>query len=206
MTTKRKYIDSHWLVFAVQGILAMLYGVFMTFTGIENTRTLVVATSIFMLCFGIIELGNLLRRTHLKETWGLSLAIAAIEVCVGLALLFTIDQSIAWPLAIIAIYTIARGILEIFIGLKSIDDRTDKAIWTICGICGSILGFVILNSGGANATSFLRAFGIYMIIFGLSSLIYGFHNRDQKLEYRESRKLAAHKTRSSNRRKNAKKR
>lgn len=191
MTTKRKYIDSHWLVFIIQGILAMLFGVFMTFTGIENARSLVVATSIFMLCFGVIELGNLLRRTHLKETWGLSLAIATIEVCVGLGLLFTIDQNIAWSLAIIAIYTIARGVLEIFIGLKSVDDRTDKAIWTICGVCGSILGFVILNSGGANTTSFLRAFGVYMIIFGLSSLIYGFHNRDQKLEYRESLKLSS---------------
>lgn len=197
MTTKRKYIDSHWLVFAVQGILAMLFGAYMTFTNLVNVRALIVATSIIMLCFGIIELGNLLRRTHLKETWGLSLAMAVIEACVGLALLFTIDQNIAWALAIIAIYTITRGVLEIFVGLKSIDDRTDRAIWTICGICGAILGFVILNSGGTNPTAFLRAFGIYMLVFGLSSLIYGFHNRDQKLDYHEDRKKLAKKRKST---------
>lgn len=194
MSTKRKYIDSHWLVFIIQGVLALLFGWYMTFTGIENARTLVVITSVAMLCFGIIELGNLLRRTHLKETWGLSLAIAVIEVAVGLALLFTIDQNIAWSLAIIAVYTIARGVLEIFIGLKSIDDRTDRAIWVICGICGAILGFVVLNSGGTNTTAFLRAFGVYMIVFGICSTIYGVHNRDQKLEYREERKTLRRKS------------
>lgn len=197
MVTKRKYIDSHWLVFAIQGILALLFGWYMAFTNIEVVRALVVITSIIMLCFGVIELCNLIHRTHLKETWGLSLAMAVLEVIVGLSLLFTIDQNIAWSLAIIAIYTIARGILEIFVGLKSIDDRTDRAIWIICGICGAVLGFVVLNSGSANATSFLRAFGIYMIIFGLSSLIYGVHNRDQKLDYYEGLKLSRRKASSS---------
>ena len=184
MSTKRKYIDSHWLVFAIQGILALLFGAFLTFTGIDNARTLVVVTSIVMLCFGIIELGNLINRTRQQETWGLSLAMAVTEICVGLGLLFTLDQNVAWALAIIAIYTIARGVLEIFVSIKSVDDRTDKAIWGICGVCGTILGFVVLNSG-ANPTAFLHAYGTYMIVFGLCSLIYGFHNRAQSLEYHE---------------------
>lgn len=193
MITKRKYIDSHWLVFIVQGILALLFGWFITFTGITSATTLVVITSVVMLCFGIIELVNLIRRSHLQETWGLSLAIAVIEVVAGLTLLFTIGQNNAWHLTIIAVYTIARGVLEIFVGTKSIDDMTDKAIWTICGICGTILGFVILNSGRSHPTDFIRAFGIYMIIFGICSIIYGVHNRDQRFEYRSERSLLAKK-------------
>ena len=72
MTTPRKYIDSHWLYFAVQGVIALLFGWFVAFTGINDSTTLVSCASIVMLGLGAIELTNLLHRTRLKETSGLS--------------------------------------------------------------------------------------------------------------------------------------
>lgn len=193
MTTPRKYIDSHWLIFAFQGVLALLFGWFVMFTGITDTTSLIAIIGAFLLGLGVIELFNLLRRTHLKETWGFSLAIAVFEVVVALALLFTLKQNIALHLAIIACYTIFRGIFEILIGVRSIDDSTDKLIWTICGICGVIMGFVILNSGTFGyANTFIQFFGAYLMVFGLSSLIYGVHNHDQKHTAKlERRQMAA---------------
>ena len=192
MTTPRKYIDSHWLVFSFQGIISLLFGWFVMFTGITDTTSLVAIVGAFLLGLGVVELFNLLRHTHLKETWGLSLAIAVVEIGVALALLFTLNQNIALHLAIIACYTAFRGIFEILIGLKSIDDSTDKLIWTICGICGVIMGFVILNSGTLGyENTFLQFFGAYMMIFGLCSLIYGVHNRDQKYTAKLERRQAA---------------
>ena len=192
MTTPRKYIDSHCLYFAVQGLIALLFGWFVAFTGINDSTTLVSCASIVMLGLGAIELTNLLHRTRLKETWGLSLAIAVMEIVVAVLLLFTLNQNPAWHLGIIATYTAVRGVLEILVGLHSVDDRTDKTLWVICGICGAVLGLVILNSGDSiNTTAFLRAFGIYMIMFGLSSLFYGVHNHDQKQSYKEERRTIA---------------
>ncbi|MBR3220277.1 DUF308 domain-containing protein [Candidatus Saccharibacteria bacterium] len=181
MTTPRKYIDSHWLIFAFQGVIALLFGWFVMFTGLTDTTALVATVGAFLLGLGAVELFNMLRRTHVKETWGLSLFVAVFEIAVALALLFTLNQNIALHLAIIAGYTIVRGIFEILIGIKSIDDSTDKLIWTICGICGVIMGFVILNSGTLGyPNTFLQFFGAYMMVFGLCNLIYGVHNRDQK--------------------------
>ena len=192
MTTPRKYIDSHWLIFAFQGVLALLFGWFVMFTGLTDTTALVATVGAFLLGLGVIELFNLLRRTHLKETWGFSLTIAVFEVAVALALLFTLKQNIALHLAIIACYTIFRGVFEILIGVRSIDDSTDKLIWTICGICGVIMGFVILNSGTFGyANTFIQFFGAYLMVFGLSSLIYGVHNRDQKHTARLERRQMA---------------
>lgn len=193
MTTPRKYIDSHWLIFAFQGIISLLFGWFVMFTGITDTTALIAIVGAFLLGLGVVELFNLLRRTHLKETWGLSMGVAVFEIAVALGLLFTLNQNIALHLAIIACYTIARGIFEILIGLRSIDDSTDKIIWAICGICGVIMGFVILNSGTFGyANTFLQFFGAYMMIFGLCNLIYGVHNRDQKYTARlERRQMAA---------------
>ena len=197
MSTKRKYIDSHWLVFVGQGVLALLFGWFTIFTGIASAPELVVITSIIILCLGIVELSNLIHRSRQRETWGLSLAIAVLEISAGLTLLLTSGQNLALHLTVIALYTIIRGILEVFVGTKSIDDLTDRAIWTICGMCGTILGFVILNSGRSQATDFIKAFGVYMITFGLCSLIYGIHNHDQRLEYRSERQRLAQKAAQS---------
>lgn len=182
--TKLKYIDSRWPVFAVQGVIALLFGWFVMFTGVTDVKALVVVVGVTLLGLGIVETANLFHRAHTRSTLGLSLAIALFEVGIALALLFTLDQNPAWHLTMVAIYTLVRGIFEILIGLRSVDDSTDRSIWVICGICGAIVSFAILNSGHfANTATFVKFFGSYMMVFGLCNLIYGVHNRDQCKAY-----------------------
>lgn len=194
MSTKPKHIDSHWLIYAVQGVLAILFGWFITFTGITSVNLLVSIVACALLIFGIIDVGCLLYQVRHSETETLSLTLAVVEVVTSLFLLFVLNQHTAYALSILAVYTITHGILEIILGFKLVEDRTDKAIWIFTGMCGTILGFVILNSGRVHAVDFIKAFGIYVIIYGVSSLIYGLHNRDQKLEYKSERRKIAKKS------------
>ena len=198
MSIKRKYVDSHWLIFAFEGAVALLFGWFALFTNLADTGALVSIVGSLLLGLGIIELFNLLRRAHLNETWGFTLVSALFEIATAFALLFTSDQNAVWHLALIAAYTITRGIFEILVGLKAVDDMTDKFIWVITGICGSIMGFVILNSGSAtvenNAPTFVKFFGAYMMLYGLANLIYGVHNHDQATDLKTERSEAAQKS------------
>jgi len=197
MSIKRKYVDSHWLIFAFEGAVALLFGWFALFTNLTDTSALVSIVGSLLLGLGIIELFNLLRRAHLNETWGFTLISALIEVAVAFALLFTSDQELVWHLALIAGYTVVRGIFEILIGLRAVDDVTDKFIWIVTGICGAVMGFVILNSGNAvvtdNAPTFIKFFGAYMTLYGLANLIYGVHNHDQATDLKAERSEAAKK-------------
>lgn len=183
MSIKRKYVDSHWLIFAFEGVVALLFGWFALFTNLRETDALVSIVGSTLLGLGIIELFNLLRRTHLNETWGFTLVSALVEIGVAFALLFTADQELVWHLALIAGYTVVRGVFDILVGLKAVDDITDKFIWVVTGICGAVMGFVILNSGNEtvseNALTFIKFFGAYMTLYGLANLIYGVHNHDQ---------------------------
>ena len=192
MSTKLKYIDSHWGIFALQGIVALLFGWFALFTNSSDIQTLVIVVGSVLLSLGIIELLNLLARTRTKNTWGVSLVMAILEISAGLALLFTYEQNVAWHLVVIAAYTILRGIFEIILGLRSIDDLTDKFIWILAGICACIMGVVILNTGHLGTIPFIKYFGSYMMVFGVVNLIYSVHNNEQSKDYR-SEKLAAKK-------------
>ena len=174
MSIKRKYIDSHWLIFALQGVLALLFGWYALFTNLNSLEAIIVIAGTVLLGLGIIEMLNLLTRTHLKETWGLSLLMAVLEIATAFTMLFAKDQNAIWHLAIIGLYTITRGIL---------DDLTDRFIWVLTGISGCIIGIVVVNAGHLGNLPFIKYFGSYMMIFGISNLIYAIHNKEQKHEY-----------------------
>jgi uncharacterized membrane protein HdeD (DUF308 family) len=197
MSIKRKYVDSHWLIFAFEGVITLLFGWFALFTNLEDTDALISIIGSTLLGLGIIELFNLLRRTHLNETWGFSLFSALAEVAIAFVLLFTSNQALVLHLALIACYTVLRGVFEILIGLRAVDDITDKFIWVATGICGAIMGFVILNTGSIeiadNAPAFIKFFGSYMALYGFSNLIYGVHNCNQAQDLKAERVAAAKK-------------
>ncbi len=191
MSIKRKYVDSHWLIFAFQGVIALLFGWFALFTNRQYTYELIWIVGGMLLCLGIFELINLLSRSRLKETWGFSLISAIMEIGTSFTLLLTLSQGVVWHLALIAGYTVVRGALEVLIGLKSIDDKTDRFIWVLAGACGVIIGFVILNSGQSivisHAPDFIKYFGVYLSIYGICNLIYGIHNYDQSGDLKAER-------------------
>lgn len=186
---KRRYIDSHWLIFAAEGVIALLCGWYVMFANGQDTIALVVTVGVMLLALGIMEIVNVIHRERAQVTWGISLAAAVVEIAIGLLLLFTSQQNLVWHMIVLAVYTFVRGACELLLAFRSIDDRTDKFIWGLCGVCGVILGFVILNSGHLAAGTFVKVFASYLVILGVGNLLYGVHNRSQKLEDQEARRL-----------------
>ncbi|MBQ8992230.1 DUF308 domain-containing protein [Candidatus Saccharibacteria bacterium] len=190
-TKVKKYIESHWLIFALQGVVGLLFGWFIMFTNITNVSTLVIVAGSTLLALGVIDLANLIYRKKRQQNWGLALMLMFLNVAIGLALLFTKDLNPAWSLGLLAGYTVFCGLFEILLGFKSLSDPTDRFMWIVCGICGCILGFVVLNSGHfEDPTTFLKFFGTYTMIYGITTLIYAVHNKNELAEAKEERRLA----------------
>ena len=187
---QRKYIDSHWLVFGVEGVVALIFGWFVLFSNSQDTTFLTATISCMLLILGLIELFNVLHREHFRSTWGFSAVIAIFELVTALALLASLSQNSAVAMIILSAYALVRGVFEILIAIRSIDDTTDRFIWLLCGICGIIFAFLVFNSGHFSPGTFVKFFGSYLMIIGLSDLIYGVHNRDQKEEDRLARSTA----------------
>ena len=183
----RKYIDSHWLIFVIKGLVAIGFGAFAIFDMKRDFASLVTTAGICLLSLSIIEFINALYRARSKTGWGVSVSLAVADAVVALALLFTISQSTIWHLYIISGYTFIRGFAEIIAGFRATVDPTDRFTWVFSGICGAIMGIVILNS----REYFVRFFGVYLLIIGICALFYGVHNRAQKQEDRIARQETA---------------
>ena len=186
----RKYIDKHWIVFIMRGALAGLFGLLALFGGMANIESVVAVLSIFLLVMGIVDSVSALYNSTKKHCWINSVIDAAVDVVAAVVLLFFARNDLVNSVIVLSVYTIVSGIIDIFHGFISTLDPTARFIRILAGACGCIIGAVILNAGDFEMTTFIRFFGAYMLIVGVTSLIYGVHNRAQNIEDKIARKQA----------------
>ncbi|MBR3172874.1 DUF308 domain-containing protein [Candidatus Saccharibacteria bacterium] len=186
----RKYIDKHWLMFVIRGALAVTFGCVVLFSGMNGIENIIALISVFLLFMGIIDAVGALYASTNKHGWINSIIDALIDVIAAVALLFFAKDNIVNGLIIISVYTILSGLIDIFHGFLSTVDPTDRFIRIVAGVAGCVMGVVILNAGSFEITTFARFFGAYMLVVGITSMIYGVHNRSQAIEDKIARKQA----------------
>jgi len=129
--SKRKYIESHWLVFAAQGLIGLLFGWYVMFTGVTSLTTLVIIVATTLLALAIIDMLNLINRKRRQDAWILTLILALIETVFAVGLLVTINNNPAWPMFILAGYTLFRGLFVNFDWFQ-IYDRPNRPFHVGC--------------------------------------------------------------------------
>lgn len=202
----RRFIDKHWLMFIVRGIIAVVSGCLIMFVGALGVENIIAMISVLLLLMGIIDAVGALYSSTKKHGWVNSIIDALVDVIAAVALLFFAKDNIVSSLVIISVYTVVSGIIDIFHGFLSTVDPTDRFIRILAGACGCVIGLVMLNAGNLEMITFIRFFGAYMLIVGVTSMIYGVHNRAQAKEDLAARKEARKKVASKTKKSSAKKR
>ena len=186
----RRYIDKHWLVFLIRGSLVVLFGCYLLFMGLRNVENAVAIISVFLLFMGIIDAVSALYNSTKKHGWINSIVDALVDVATAVFLLVFANGDLITSLIVLSVYTIASGVIDICHGFLSTVDPTDRFIRILAGVGGCVIGAVILNAGSFEIMTFVRFFGTYMLIVGITSLIYGIHNRAQNIEDKVARRAA----------------
>lgn len=201
----RNFIDKHWLVFILRGALAAVFGCLVLFNGVANTNEIIATIGVLLLFMGIIDTVGALYSSTKKHGWFNAILDALVDVVAALLLLFFANNDLTFCLITLSVYVVVSGIIDIFHGFLSTVDPTDRFIRILAGICGCVIGAVILNAGSLEITIFARFFGVYMLIVGITSLIYGIHNRSQMIEDKNARIEARKKSAKKSTKKSARK-
>ena len=189
----RRYIDTHWLVYIMRGVLAGVFGLLMLFNSTFKIDTVILPVCVFLLAMGSVDAVNAIFNSHKHQScWITSIFDACVDIVAALVLLFAGRDSIVSSVVIISVYTIISGVIDILHSALSTKDPTDRFIRAVVGVFGCIAGIVILNAGNFEMMAFFRFFGAYLAIVGVTSLIYGVHNRAQKMEDHIARQESAH--------------
>ena len=196
---RRKYIESHWLVFAVKGALAIFAGICMILSFKNDLQYLTRAAAFAMLGMAIAEIFNIFHRKSLQRDWGFPFAISLVELIVGIALIVLVDDNnpnldnIALRLAIFAGYILYASVMCIIIGFSCFKNLTDSLFWITEGIVGAVLGFVTFADNGLSDVTHIKIFGVYLLVKGLTELYFGIHSKDEMADLHSIRVARAKK-------------
>lgn len=186
----RRFIDKHWLTFVLRGGLAVIFGFLALFGGWTDMNFVISVIVVYLLVMGIIDAMGALYNSLKKHGWITSMIDALVDVVAAVCLLFFAQGSLVACMVVLAVYTFVSGIIDVFHGFLSTVDPTDRFIRILAGIIGIVTGFVILNSGSFEMMTFIRFFGVYLLIVGVTSMVYGVHNRAQEMEDKVARREA----------------
>lgn len=190
---RRRYVESHWLVFAIKGAISAIAGICMALTFKNDTHYLTEVVGYTLFALAAIEIINVIDRKRLEHNWGLPLAIGLVELLVAITLLFTVDYTVpevdrlVVRIAIIGGFTLYSATIQLFIGFTCFKNMTDRFMWVVSGIISAILGFVIIADNGADMTTHIKLFGINILVNGLTELYFGIHSRDEMKEIHDER-------------------
>ena len=172
-TADKQTVNFMNIIFTViVGAIALGAGLFGIFTDIKDISTLALIAGNVILAIAVVEFINMLRTGHKGSEFVFSLMRAGTGVLIAVLLIINYNQNMTWPLVLLSIYAIGRGILDVLTALLFKKDKTEKTMWIFCGGAGCILGIITLNAGGfADKTAFFRIFCTYLAAYGITALI-----------------------------------
>lgn len=187
MNKKSKFVESHWLTFAMKGAISVIAGLCLMFAPKNDLSILtqIVGWTMFGLAF--IEIANVLYRTRRSHNWGFPLILGAIEMFIAVALLYTIDPNgsadeLTWlRITYLSAYVVFASIVTIIMGFASFDNITDRFMWVVNGMIGSILAFMMFGGTNLGAAAHISIFGSYLMVNGLTDLFFGVHSKEEML-------------------------
>ncbi len=188
MSTKRKFIESHWLTFAIKGVVSLIAGIciLLSFKGDVNYLTRI--TGWTMVGLAAIELSNCVHRKRRSQNIGFALFLGLLELLMAVALLIANipgigETDLVWlRIIFLSAYTLFASVVTIIMGLKGFSNTTDRFMWVVNGMLGCVLALVMFADNGLSVMTHVKLFGTYLMINGLTDLFFGIHSKDEMAE------------------------
>jgi uncharacterized membrane protein HdeD (DUF308 family) len=158
----------HWWVFAVRGVVAILFGILAFAWPLITLAVLVLLWGAFALVDGILALVAAIR-TDNDHRWGL-LFEGIVGIGAGIV-------TFAWPeitalvlLYIIAVWALLTGILELVAAVRLRRVINNEWWLVLSGIASVLFALVLLAMPTAGAVAVVWLIAIYAIVFGVLML------------------------------------
>lgn len=169
-------LSRDWWVFALRGVLAILFGILAFLWPGITVVVLVLFFGAYALVDGIFGLVAALRnQAGPHRTWVLLEGIAGIVA--GILTFFWPGITAVALLYLIAAWSIVTGIFEILAAIEMRKEITNEWLLVLSGILSVAFGVLIALFPGAGALSIVWLIAAYAIIFGILFIMLGLRVR-----------------------------
>ena len=163
----------NWWVFALRGVIAILFGVLAFLRPGTTLEVLVLLFAFWALFDGVLALIGSVGAAEAREPWWPLVFIGLLGIAAGVV-------TLKWPgitalalLLVIAYWSIFRGILEIVAAVR-LRQLVQREGWLILGgIASIVFGVLLIIYPGPGLLSVIWLIGLYSVIFGIALLMLG---------------------------------
>jgi uncharacterized membrane protein HdeD (DUF308 family) len=175
-------ITHNWWMFAVRGVVAVIFGVVALMRPGQTLQALVLVFGAFALVDGIFAMVAGIASYRYFERWWAVLLEGVVGVVIGLLTFFWPNITALVLLYFIAAWALITGIFEIVAAIQLRRVITGEWMLILGGLLSIIFGILLFVFPGAGAVSVIWLLGIYAIVFGVSELIFAFRLRGLRNE------------------------
>jgi uncharacterized membrane protein HdeD (DUF308 family) len=172
-------VQELWWMGAIQGTLAIFFGITAIAWPGLTLLTLVYLFSAFILAMGIIEIVSGLISLGRRSTWWLTLLLGLITLGIGVYLIRHPNVSFNTFILLVGLGLIARGLMD---GMRAFVDRTTttgRVLLALAALAAIVAGIIILFQPVSGGVAFVWVLGLYALIFGSLTLAVSFELRNE---------------------------
>lgn len=167
MEQELRYLQTHWWVLTIRGILAILFGIACVFWPGITLIIFVYLFGIYILVAGLVAVFQGIVSIGHRKMWILTLILGVLGIGVGVFLLRNPEVSFAVLILLVAFSFIVYGLLEAIGTLaEGHVSATSKMLTVITGVLGILVGIVMLFQPAASGVAFVWIVGLFALISG----------------------------------------
>lgn len=150
----------------INGILAILFGLFALFVPTETSLTVVKYFGVILIIGGAFGLVSAIRMMKQNRDYLSSLVSSVISILVGLFILLYTHRSMEIFAIIMGVWAIILGIVELFIALNLFSAGRNKNIFIFNSILTFLFGLILLFNPFGSMVALIFLVGIMALVAG----------------------------------------
>lgn len=169
-------------VLVVEGVMAALFGIAALFWPGLTAAVFIKLFGVFVLVWGLVSLVHSFLGIGRSNLWWVESIFSLAALGLGIFLLRNPDVSAAVIILTVGFTLIARGVVDVLVGLFSgdADVKANRWFYLILGAFGVVAGVTVLAHPVASGLVFVWALGFYMLMSGALNIGLAFRVRSSE--------------------------
>ena len=166
-----------WLLLLLRGVAAIAFGVLTWVRPAISLAALVIVFGAYAIIDGVIAVSTAIASRKYEQYWWVLLLAGLVGIGVGYITFTTPDLTALALLFYIAFWAIARGMLEIMVGIWVRKEIEGEWRVILAGIASVLFGIFLIARPGAGALTVLWLIALYAIVVGILLVVSAFKVR-----------------------------
>jgi uncharacterized membrane protein HdeD (DUF308 family) len=165
---------STWVVFFINGMIALLFGLLLLFVSEVMILKLVRIFGVVLFLAGLVMFYFSYRNMKTGKSYMIVMVEAIFAVLIGLILTIAPGKSLNLFLTLIGIWAVIMGLIQIIMTIRLRKKVSQHYLFSANGVITLVFGLLLIYSPMATLGSLITIIGILSVLAGIVMIYLGF--------------------------------